>query len=130
MQKCLSLDEESIHLLKECKKKYALQNDSQVISFLLKKDLNEQKEFAKIIRQEFEENYLPKERIKWSTKVAEQNSIMLLDAINTLLCNMQLEKCIPAEIAPSPVIVESKKRMIDKIAYFKMKSDERKNKGS
>lgn len=128
MNKTISLTKEDIEILKDLKKNYGFKSDSQTIAFLLHQTKQEKKEMAVLVRQELEENYLPKDRIKWGTKTAEQNSILLLDAINTLLHMLKAENCIPVEVAEHAVISQSRGRLKQKIAYFKQKSDERKSK--
>ena len=128
MNKTISLTREEMAILKDLKKNYGFKSDSQTISFLLHQTKQEKREIAVLVRQELEENYLPKDRIKWGTKTAEQNSILLLDAINTLLHMLKAENCIPVEVAEHAVISQSRGRLKQKIAYFKQKSDERKSK--
>ncbi|MBO5485047.1 MAG: hypothetical protein J6K58_06730 [Lachnospiraceae bacterium] len=129
MQKCIYLSEEDRELLKEYRQELGLHSDSQAISYLIRHSKKQNEELAVAIREELEKNYLPKERIKWATKVAEQNSIVLLDAMNTLMHMLKAETCISVELAPHPVVAQSQERIKEKIAYFKQKSDERKNKG-
>lgn len=127
-QKCIYLSEEDFLLLKSIRKEQGLQSDSQVVSWLLCRAAQEQKELAKVIREELEENYLPKERMRWGVQTAEQNSIVLLDAMNTLLHMLNASSCISVEVAPHPVIKQSQETLKKKIAHFKQMSDERKSK--
>lgn len=127
-QKCVYLSEEDIKILKSLRKEQGLKSDSQVVSYLLQRSARDQEELAKVIRKELEENYISKERIKWATQTAEQNSIVLLDAINTLLWMFNAEENISVEIAAHPVIKQSKDTIKSRVAYFKQKSDERKSK--
>ena len=129
-QKCISLADEDMIQLKKIREQYGLKSDSQVISFLLQKTKMENKEIAETVRSELEEHYLPKERIRWGVQTAEQNSIILLDAMNTLLWMLDGKDCIMADDLPHPVIKQSKEKLKEKIAYFKQKSDERKSKRS
>lgn len=127
MRKCFYLSEEDVILLKKKKQELGLKSESAVISYFLHQ--NEQEKIAVAVREELEKNYLPKERIRWGVQTAEQNSIILLDAMNTLLTMLKAEVCIPVEKAPHPVVEQSKQLLNEKIAYFKQKSDERKSKG-
>lgn len=127
-QKCIYLSEEELSILKSIKKEQGIKSDSQVVAWLLRKSELDQKELAIVIRKELEENYLPKERIRWGVQTAEQNSIVLLDAMNTLLHMLNAKDCISTEVAAHPVIVQSQDSIKRKIAYFKQKSDERKSK--
>ena len=128
MQKSIYLSEEDVKILKQYKKEKGLNSDSQVFSYLLRQTQTDREQFVVMIREELEKNYLPKERIRWATRIAEQNSIVLLDAVNTLLHMLKAEACIPVEIAAHPVVKQSQDRIKEKIAYFKQKSDERKSK--
>ena len=80
----------------------------------------------KAVSEELDKHYYSKERLRWSTQTAEQNSIVMLDAINTLLFMFDAETLIPADNAPHKVITQSKHMMKEKIAHFKQMSDDRK----
>ena len=108
---------------KECSLK-----KSATISFLLNKHLTEKEELAVVIRQELEKNYLPAQRIRWGVQTAEQNTILLLDAINSLLWLFNAKECFRTEQFMHPVIQESQDALKEKIAYFKQQSDDRKSK--
>lgn len=128
MRKCFSLSEEDWALLEQYKKENNIKNNSQAVSSLLHQNQDNREQLAIAIREELEKNYLPKERIRWATKTAEQNSIVILDAMNTLLHMLKADACIPVEMAAHPVVKQSQDRIKEKIAYFKQKSDERKSK--
>ena len=83
-----------------------------------------------LVRKELEENYLPKERIRWGVQTAEQNTIMMMDVLNTLLWLFNAKNCYRVGEITHPVIKESKDELKKKIAHFKQKSDERKSKES
>lgn len=126
--RAINFSDEDYEKLKEIKKMYNLKSDSATISFLLGEgELSEQ--IAKKLVNQLEENYMKSERLKWATKTAEQNSIVILDAINTLLHMFKADALISAELAPNVVVEQSQKNIKDKIAYFKQKSDERKRQG-
>lgn len=128
-KKTIYLAEENEKTMQEIKRKYGLSSESDAINYLLAKEREDQAgKIAEAVRKELEENYLQKDRIKWATQTAEQNSIIILDAINTLLYKEKLRTCISADLAPSPVVTQSKERIKEKIHYFKEKSDERKSK--
>lgn len=130
MRKGIYLKEEDLELLQEIKKEQGLSSDSATITYLIHQNWKGYCELAKAVREELNENYLPKERIRWGVLTAEQNSTVLLDAMNTLLTMLHAEVCIPVEKAPHPVIEQSQQQLKEKIAYFKQKSDERKSKGN
>ena len=95
---------------------------------MLNKHLTEKEELAVVIRQELEKNYLPAQRIRWGVQTAEQNTILLLDAINSLLWLFNAKECFRTEQFMHPVIQESQDALKEKIAYFKQQSDDRKSK--
>ena len=65
-------------------------------------------ELAVAVRKELEENYLPKERIRWGVQTAEQNTIMMMDVLNTLLWLFNAKNCYRVGEITHPVIKESK----------------------
>lgn len=128
MKKDFYLSEEDYQMLKECRSQNGLRSDSQVLPFLLRQYQNSRKEIVTDIRLELEQNYLPKERIRFGVQVAEQNSTVLLDAVNTLLHMFNAKDCIPVQVAPHPVITQSQAAVKKQIAKAKQRKDERKSK--
>lgn len=129
VRKNIYFDEKEYEKLQEMKEKYGLKTDSAAISFLLQSE-NFTTEIAKAVVSEMEENYIKSERLKWATKTAEQNSIVILDAMNTLLHMFKADALISTELAPNVVVKQSQNNIKERIAYFKQKSDERKRKQS
>lgn len=131
-QKLFYLEESNLIILKKLQEELKLSSGSQVINYLLKQEAEQpamEEKIAIAVRKELEENYLSKERIRWGVQTAEQNSMVILDVLNTLLHKEKLSTCIDVDFAPSPVIEQSKERIKRRIHYFKQKSDERKSKG-
>lgn len=128
MKKDFYLSEEDYQMLKECRSQNGLRSDSQVLPFLLRQYQNSRKEIVTDIRLELEQNYLPKERIRFGVQAAEQNSTVLLDAVNTLLHMFNAKDCIPVQVAPHPVITQSRAAVKKQIAKAKQRKDERKSK--
>ena len=126
MRKGIYLTDEDAELLHQKKQELGLKSESAVISYLLHQQ--EEEKIAIAVREELEKNYLPKERIRWGVQTAEQNSIILLDAINTLLTIMKAEVCIPAELSPHKVVEQSKQRLKERLDYFKQKKADRESK--
>ena len=127
-RKNIYIDEKEYDVLQSIKKEYGLKTDSAAISFLLQSG-NISENIAKAVVNEMEESYMKSERLKWATKTAEQNSTVLLDAMNTLLHMMKADTLISVEFAPHPIIEKSKQNIKDKIAHFKQAADERKRHG-
>ena len=129
IRKNIYFTEEEYEKLQNVKKEFGLKTDSAAVSFLLQSD-SVSKNIAKAVVNEMEESYMKNERLKWATKIAEQNSIVLLDAMNTFLHMIKADALISVEFAPHPIIKKSKQNIKDKIAHFKQQSDERKRKQS
>lgn len=128
VRKNIYFTDEEYKKLQDMKEEYGLKSDSAAVSFLLQSG-NLTQNIAKEVIKELEENYMKSERLKWATKVAEQNSIVLLDAMNTMLHMLKADTLISVEFAPHPIIRQSQQNIKSKIAHFKQKSDERKRKG-
>ena len=131
-QKLFYIEESNLSIIKSLQEDLGLSSESQVINYLLKQAVEQQameQRIAVAVRKELEENYLSKERIRWGVQTAEQNSMVILDVLNTLLHKEKLSTCIDVDFAPSPVVEQSKERIKKRIHYFKQKSDERKSKG-
>lgn len=124
----IKLSEEADKLLQQYKAENGIKTDGAAITHLLMASENN-KRIAIAVREELENNYMQKERLKWGVQTAEQNSIIMLDAINTMLHMLKAEACISTELAEHQVISQSRAKLKERIAYFKQKSDERKSKG-
>lgn len=125
-KKCFYLDDEELELLQSIKTENGLKTDTAVISFLLRNYSPIEMSTAIKVREELEKNYLPKERIRWGVQTAEQNSVLILDALNTILWQLKTNIGYRYDDIPHPIIKESEDELKRKIAYFKQKSDEKK----
>ena len=114
IRKNIYFDEKEYEKLQDMKLKYGLKSDSAVVNFLLESGDFTQNIAREVIR-EMEENYMKSERLKWATKTAEQNSVLLLDSINTILNALKVSKLISVDEQESPVIKESRKKLDKKI---------------
>ena len=131
-EKLFYIEESNLSIIKSLQEDLGLSSESQVINYLLKQAVEQpamEHRIAVAVRKELEENYLSKERIQWGVQTTEQNSMVILDVLNTLLHKEKLSTCIDVDFAPSPVVEQSKERIKKRIHYFKQKSDERKSKG-
>lgn len=61
--------------------------------------------------------------IKSASKNIEKNSVLLLDAMNTILINEDYETCHPVDFIKSPVIEKSEERYKERISNLKQKKD-------
>lgn len=107
-QKCIHLSEEDVRILNSIKKKYGFKLDGQTVSYLIHKHEQGYEDLAVAVRKELEDNYLPKERIRWGVQTAEQNTIMMMDVLNTLLWLFNAKNCYRVGEITHPVIKESK----------------------
>ena len=123
-QKCIHLSEKDVRILNSIKKKYGFKLDGQTVSYLIHKHEQGYEDLAVAMRKELEDNYLPKERIRWGVQTAEQNTIMMMDVLNSLLWMLNAKNCYRVGEITHPVIKENKVELKKKIAHFKQKSDE------
>lgn len=120
IRKNIYFDEKEYEKLQDMKLKYGLKSDSAAINFLLQSE-SLTDEIAKSVVKEFEESYMKSERLKWGVRTAEQNSVLLLDSINTILNVLKLSELISVDEQESPVIKESRKKLDKKIENRKQR---------
>lgn len=125
-QKCIHLSEEDVRILNSIKKNYGFKSDGQTVSYLIHKHEQGYEDLAVAVRKELEDNYLPKERIRWGVQTVEQNTIVTMDVLNSLLWMLNAKNCYRVGEITHPVIKESKDELKKMIAHFKQKSDEKK----
>lgn len=132
VRKIFNLKQKEMDILEKIRIEHGFKSDTAALHFMFDRyrELVDQKKLLEMVVEEALKQYEEKciglhERLRWATRVAEQNSIMLLDAVNTILINNEIEDCVPVELIESPVIQESRRAMKEKIAYFKQKRDHR-----
>lgn len=129
MQKIFNLDEEDIEVLKKIQiDNEGINTDVAAVRFLIRKykyDVIEPREQEEEKKQELI-NLI--KQMKITLNIAERNSEICLDALNTLLFNSSEEKCVLKEEITHPVIERSETRIKEKIAHNKQKKDFRRNK--
>lgn len=130
--KSYRLDEEKELILKEIMQKHDFKSEGAAITFLLDEYVKQKEEeekmaaTAELFLEKFSERYYSFfERLRWATRTSEKNSIMLLDAINTILVNQNLNDCIDIDTYMSPVLATSEDIYKNKIAHFKQAKDDR-----
>lgn len=127
MLKQFDCSPECMRIIEEIKKENHFRSFRETLEhIILHYDNESDNRIAEAVLKKLEEQYLPKEQIKLSIQSAEQNSLILLDAINTMLIKQQLNVGIPVDIAPSPVISESRKRIKEKLIHSKQNADRKK----
>lgn len=132
MKKHINISDDDLKVFDDVKEEYHLKTDSSVLKFLLKmymenKDKQDADEkIADMFLEKFEKNYYAFfERLRWSTRTAEENSIYLLDAVNTLLINDGIKDGVPVEVYMHPVITTAKENHKRKVEHFKQAKDDR-----
>lgn len=135
MNKFFKFTEQDIECINSIKETYQISTDVGAIRFALKKlqEKTEEEEKEKRMAEQIanlilDKNYAFNERLRWATRTAEQNSILLLDAVNTLLFQQKIDTCIPVASVMSPVIETSQQQMKERIAHFKQMKDDRMSK--
>lgn len=129
------VEQKHVDLVKQVKSDYGLKNDSAALRYIIEeyeKNCQKKKENSELI-EEFLEAYHQKyyalfDRLRWATQTAEMNSMILLDAINTMLILQDVKDGVLVDSFMSPVLALSKSAYKEKIAHFKQKKDDRKNK--
>ncbi len=133
-QRNFYMSDETFDLLEKFARENAFSSNTSAIEYLIMHSQdNLEEKIAVAVREELDKKYMQKERLRWGLQTAEQNSIVILDAVNTLLymfdpnINMQdMKTLMPAETVPHPLIKQSRGIIKERIAYFKQKSDDRK----
>ncbi len=130
MRKQFDLSDEAISVIRSVQEQHGFKSERLAVEYILRNfDTREADEkIADAVVKKLDTDYIQRDRLKWSTQTAEQNSIILLDCLNTLLFSMNIQDIVPVDSAPSPVIRNSKTRIKERIAWFKQQSDERKAK--
>lgn len=132
MKKHINISDDDLKVFDEVKEEYHLKTDSSVLKFLLKmymenkdkQDVDEK--IADMFLEKFEKNYYAFfERLRWSTRTAEENSIYLMDAVNTLLINEGIKDGVPVEVYMHPVIATAKENHKREVEHFKQAKDDR-----
>lgn len=91
----------------------------------LDEDIRNQK-LVDLFMETFSKNYYAFfERLRWATRTSEENSIFLLDAVNTILVNDNIKDGVPVEVYMHPVIATSKANHKRKVEHFKQAKDDR-----
>lgn len=132
MKKIFDLSEEEVALLDKVKEEKKLISQVAALRYILKS--YEEKEDKRKLIEEAISVYETEvkgfhDRLKWSTTMAERNTIMILDVLNTMLFHEGIENCILVEDIENPVVARSREIMKKKLAHFKQQKDNRKRKG-
>lgn len=132
MKKIFDLSEKEIALLDKVKEEKELISQVAALRHILKS--YEEKEDKRKLIEEAISVYETEvkgfhDRLKWSTTMAERNTIMILDVLNTMLFHEGIENCILVEDIENPVVARSREIMKKKLAHFKQQKDNRKRKG-
>lgn len=135
MRKTFNLTDENTQLLYEVKKKHGFHTETEAANYLFEsyqkmiESENGQDEFIEKFLDRFNMRYYKfMERLRWATQTAEVNSIVLLDAINTILMNENIQDCVLVDKMKSNVISISQDYQKKKVEHFKQAKEDRKTK--
>ena len=125
--------QEDMNVILKVKQEQNFRSEKKALQYIIKK-YQEQEETEHLllnIYEKIQEQRKPYEdRIKWAATVAEQNTIILLDVMNTILEQEfpEIDSLIPVDVYESPVIAESRSIIKKKIQHFKQRKDYRESK--
>lgn len=133
------LSEDNVKVLEEIKSKHNIKTDSKGINFIIEEythlltkksnlESNNQILVEHLLNGISEQYGQFFHKASWALRISETNSVLLLDAINTMLVSQGLTNAIPVDTWESPVITESRKVRKDKIEYNKQVKDNSKMK--
>lgn len=133
MNKHFELSEDELNIILMVKEEQGFRSEKKALQYILdqyKKDRELEYILLETYRKIEENQKAYRERLKWATTVAEQNSIILLDILNTLLLKKysDVEELIPVDTFESPILTESKEIIKRKIHHFKEEKDFRERK--
>lgn len=135
MRKTFNLTDENTQLLYEVKEKHGFNTETEAANYIFKsyrkmlENENDQDEFIDKFLNRFNMQYYKfMERLRWATQTAEVNSIVLLDAVNTILMNENLQDCVLVDKMKSNVITISQDYQKKKVEHFKQAKEDRKAK--
>lgn len=127
-KKLYQLPEEVIEIIHEVMEERHLKFEVDAVIYMIT-EYKKKDDLPQQIVNAFNEINKPwMERLRWATQTAEQNSQITLDVLNTQLYESQIERCIGVDKVKHPVISESEESLKNRIAHFKQKKDDRKNK--
>lgn len=130
--KHISISQEDAAVFEKVKTDQKLKTDAAVLKYLLNmymenldEDIRNQK-LVDLFMETFSKNYYAFfERLRWATRTSEENSIFLLDAVNTMLVNENIKDGVPVEVYTHPVIATAKENHKRKVEHFKQAKDDR-----
>lgn len=128
------LDQEQLDLIQKVKEEKNLKNDSATLRYIitqyaafLQEEDRERLLIERMLNAYHEKYYALFERLKWASQTSEMNSTIILDAMNTFLISEDINEAILTNAVEAPVVNISKTAYKERIAYFKQKKDDRKN---
>lgn len=130
--KHINISSDDVVVFEKVKSDQKLKTDAAVLKYLLNmymekmdEDIRNQK-LVDMFMEAFSKNYYAFfERLRWATRTSEENSIFLLDAVNTILVNDNIKDGVPVEVYMHPVIATSKANHKRKVEHFKQAKDDR-----
>ncbi|MGF6376724.1 hypothetical protein M2140_001802 [Clostridiales Family XIII bacterium PM5-7] len=128
ISKHYALPEQIIEIINEVKEERGLKSEVAALTFIVAEYASRQSLSDEIVSTFNKTNKAWMERLRWGVQTAEQNSQVLMDAVNTILNQNDYEYCAHIEVLKNPVISQSEDKIKDRIAHFKQEKDNRSRK--
>lgn len=129
MRKQFSLEEIDLDIINKVKKDFSFRNESETLRYILRRfSKNEQKLnfIADDVYFKFKDDIT---RLRLGLRTAEQNSIIILDLLNTLLYEYKIDILMPAySYTTHDLVTKSKERIKEIIEANKQRKDNKNNK--
>lgn len=128
VKRTYNMQQEKLDLIDRVKEEQGFKTATAALHYIMDKyeELSDEEKMIEGAIRQYEKKCVGlHERLRWATRVAEQNSIVILDVLNTILIRQDINECVPVDIVESPVISASREIMMGKIAHFKQKKDHR-----
>ena len=122
-QKLYKLPEEVIEIITQIQKERNIKTETEALMYIITEYKN-QRELASMIANEIEDrNAGWMEQVRWDAKTAGYNSQILMDAVNSILYEMDYQVCYYADEVQSTVIEKSVNHLQRKIEKRKQRKD-------
>ncbi len=123
MHKHYILPEEIVKIINDVKRERHYSHEVDALIYIIIEYKN-QRELASMIADEIEDrNAGWMEQVRWDTKTAGYNSQILMDAVNSILYEMDYQVCYYADEVQSTVIEKSVNHLQRKIEKRKQRKD-------
>lgn len=126
LNKHFDLEPEDVNILDKVKKEKGFNTEKRALQYILRefdKQRNIEQQVLHALYKYDEQRAEFMERLKWATKIAEENTTILIDCINTVLVQQKIDDCVMVDVYESPVINAARKNVKRKIERRKQIKD-------